>query len=251
MAGLATLFSARDRAGDGMAAALPAGLRLYAIGDIHGRDDLLAVLLDKIGMDAGEAPYQLVFLGDYVDRGPNSAQVLDRLIRLKSERPETTFLMGNHEQAMLDFLADPVESEAWLDWGGMAALESYGMTEPQMIDPLALRDEFSALLPESHLHFLLGLDLIHTCGDYIFVHAGLREGVALEDQLERDMLWIRQDFYMADPAAWRGRCIVHGHTPTQKPKDYGWRVNIDTGAVWTGKLTALCLEGTERRFVSS
>ncbi len=250
MAGLASIFRPKDKNRAGHPSA-PENMRLYAIGDIHGRDDLLAVLLDKISVDAAGAPYRLIFLGDYVDRGPTSAQVLDRLISLKSERPNSVFLMGNHEQAMLDFLANPKEMESWLDWGGMAALESYGMAEPQMVDVLAIREEFSTILPESHLHFLLGLELCFTCGDYIFVHAGLRSGIALENQLEKDVLWIRQDFYKADPVEWAGKCIIHGHTPTQKPKDFGWRVNVDTGAVWTGKLTAVCLDGTTRRFVTT
>ncbi|MEE9329160.1 MAG: metallophosphoesterase family protein [Parvularculaceae bacterium] len=249
MARLANIFKPKGKAEN--APTLPDGLRLYAIGDIHGRDDLLSVLLEKISIDAAGAPYRLVFLGDYVDRGPTSAQVIDRLIGLKTDRPETVFLMGNHEQSMIDFLADPYEMEAWLDWGGMAALESYGMEEPQMINVEAIRDEFSGLIPETHLHFLLGLDLCFTAGDYIFVHAGLRHGIELEDQIEKDMLWIRNEFYNADQSYWAGKCIVHGHTPTQKPKDFGWRINIDTGAVWTGKLTALHLEGTSRRFVTT
>ncbi len=226
--------------------------RLYAIGDIHGRADLLDQLIARLENEFQlEGDHQVIFLGDYVDRGNDSAGVLDRLIAFGEKYPETIFLKGNHEQAMLDFLAVPEETESWIDWGGQQALESYGIENVLTSSPSDLRDALADLLPDEHFNFLLNLALLYQDGDYVFVHAGLKPGRPIEQQRERDLLWIRGEFYNADGEEWTGKCIVHGHTPQNKPENISWRINVDTGAFSSGNLTAVILDGTIRRFIST
>lgn len=234
------------------AAKAPDGVRVYAIGDIHGRHDLLLDLMERIDRDA-DMPHRIIFLGDYVDRGETSADVLEHLITLKRERGDDIVLLrGNHEQAMLDFIAAPEETVSWIEWGGGATLQSYGIDKVVGEDPEDLRDRLIERLPDSHFRCLMDLANWHVEGDYIFVHAGMRAGIPLEQQREEDLLWIRNAFFEQKPGAFGQTCIVHGHTPNEDtPLDVGWRVNVDTGAVWTGKLTAVALEGTHRRFIST
>lgn len=231
----------------------PSGLRLYAVGDIHGRADLLDRLLADIDRDAagGDGRAQLIFLGDYIDRGPDSAGVIDRLVALGRERPETVFLKGNHEAVMLDFLADPWGASDWLSWGGVETLKSYGLSGSLLDDPDALADALRAQLPASHLVFLQSLELWRRFGDYFFVHAGVRPGAPLSAQTEQDLLWIRGEFHNAEPDERPDKVIVHGHHPMKKPLDAGWRIAVDTGACFTGRLTAVALEGETRRFIST
>lgn len=231
----------------------PEGLRLYAIGDIHGRFDLLSELMAMIRADAGGIPHRIIFLGDYVDRGDSSAQVIDYLIALKRDRGNRVVLLkGNHEQAMLDFIAAPDETFNWIDWGGAQTLESYGIADVMEQSPETLRDQLIEKLPDDHFKFLMELETWYEAGDYIFVHAGMRAGLPLHQQREQDLLWIRDAFFDLKPGTFGDTCIVHGHTPHEEtPLDAGWRINIDTGAVWTGRLTAVVLEGTERRYLST
>ncbi len=231
----------------------PNGVRVYAVGDTHGRADLLAQLCDRfeIEAEAEDLKHQFVFLGDYVDRGANSAGVIDQLLAFGQKHPKTVFLKGNHEEAMLDFLADPEGMEGWIEWGGLQTLESYGLASVDTRSPHSLRDELAEKLPDDHFRFLLDLGIYHEAGDYIFVHAGLRAGIALEQQSERDLLWIRGEFYNTSADDWGTRCIVHGHTPQNSPINISWRINVDTGAFNSGKLTAVVLEGEDRRFVST
>lgn len=237
---------------NGKMAAAPPGAKLYAIGDIHGCADLLDALIDKIEKDAGGLDAaQLIFLGDYVDRGPDSKGVLDRLIALKARAPRTVFLKGNHEAIMLDFLKDPSETLHWLDWGGEETLLSYGLRGILQKAPDELAEALKAQLPEAHADFLRNLALTHLEGDYLFVHAGLRPGVALEEQTEEDLLWIRGAFHHAADEDRPDQVVVHGHQPLKKPLDAGWRIDVDTGACWSGALTAVVLEGTKRRFIST
>ncbi len=230
-------------------AAIPDGARVYAIGDIHGRADMLEELMRAIAAETdGFERTQLVFLGDYVDRGPDSRNVIDSLIATGAAQPKTIFLKGNHEASLLDFLSHPEDLPHWLDWGGIETLESYDV-DPAL--PLAeLAAAFRRALPKAHYDFLNALTLMHRAGDYLFVHAGIRPGTPIEKQTEEDLLWIRGRFHNA-AAAERPECVVvHGHTPEDKPVDAGWRIGVDTGACYGGALTAVALEGRKRRFLS-
>jgi serine/threonine protein phosphatase 1 len=224
------------------AAGLPEGLRIYAVGDIHGRDDLLAELLDRIEQDACGAPFDrniLIFLGDYVDRGLQSKQVLDRLTGAGPAGFERVFLKGNHEQALLQFLSDAAFGKTWKYYGGLETLHSYGITELTLSDDPAdferARERFDAALPHAHRYF--------------FAHAGVRPGVALHRQIEEDLLWIREDFL--ESSSRYGKVVVHGHTPREEVVVRPNRIGIDTGAYMTGVLTALVLEGEGKRFLQT
>ncbi len=235
---------------------IPVGERVYAIGDIHGRVDLLDRLLVGIRADLKSfsgVRVRLVFLGDYIDRGPNSRKTIDRLLELRERYPDSRFLLGNHEEAMLNFLDDPKSGNAWLDFGGVETLNSYGVGTPTPRSSIAAlekaRDELEEAVPEEHLDFLDELELSTSIGDYFFAHAGVRPGVALEEQDRSDLLWIREEFLGSDWAP--GKIVVHGHTPDEKPLLGRWRIGIDTGAYATGKLTCVALEGATRRFLST
>ena len=212
-------FGARKREGPGREPSTDGPL-IYAVGDVHGRLDLLDDLLDQIAEDAskadGAAETVLVFLGDYVDRGDASRGVIDRLIGLAHvPGVELKALKGNHEQVMLDFLRDPEVGPGWVQQGGAATLASYGVAAPQTrvpADPWAEASKALArALPPEHLQFLNGLPLYAEYGDYVFVHAGLRPGVPLDRQSERDLLWIRAEFL--DETRPFPKVVVHGHPP--------------------------------------
>jgi serine/threonine protein phosphatase 1 len=236
------------------AAAVPDGLRIYAIGDIHGRADLLSDLFSQIDDDRGNFPKDRavhVFLGDYVDRGPDSREVIDMLIRRGREYP-SAFLWGNHETFLLDFLNDPTVFAEWRQFGGLQTVMSYGLTpslSPDEQERVALSSSLNRLFPDIHRRFLGSMKLSFTCGDFYFVHAGVRPGIALEHQREEDLLWIREDFLFHEGAF--DKFIVHGHTPVKEPDIRFNRINIDTGAYASGKLTCLVLERQEKRFLSA
>lgn len=232
-------------------ASAPPDVRLYAVGDIHGCAGLLDALLEKINADAGGMRRRLIFLGDYVDRGDQSKGVIDRLLAIRAREPETIYLKGNHEQAILDFLDAPGRNEDWLHWGGDKTLESYGAEDIWSKSPERLASELKDRMPEAHLDFLKSLELWRSLGDFVFVHAGFRPGVALDDQKEEDCLWIRAEFHNAAPNERPPQVVVHGHHPVKKPQDHGWRIAVDTGAVWSDSLTAVALEGVTRRFIST
>ena len=233
-------------------ASAPQGKKIYAIGDIHGRTDLLTRLLNLIADDAGGLDAaELIFLGDYVDRGPDSKGVVERLVSLQREKPETVFLKGNHEAVMLDFIRDPLDTLHWLEWGGEETLVSYDLRDDLDVPGGDFAAKCAEKIPPAHLDFLNTLSLYHIEGDYLFVHAGVRPGVALEDQREEDLLWIRERFHKAGRGERPPYTVVHGHHPVDKPLDAGWRIDVDTGACWTGKLTAVALEGDTRRFIST
>lgn len=233
-----------------MKASVPKGKTVYAIGDIHGRSDMLDELLWRIKDDAGSLyEAKLIFLGDYVDRGPDSRGVIDRLISLGQDYEDAVFLKGNHEALLLDFLAEPEDLPHWVEWGGAETLESYGLDTVGK-EYGALAEEFLEAAPQSHLDFLNGLKLTHIEGDYLFVHAGVRPGTPLEEQTEEDLIWIRKRFHNAAPSSRPDYVVVHGHTPTDKPDDAGWRIGVDTGACYGGLLTAVALKDNTRRFLS-
>jgi serine/threonine protein phosphatase 1 len=241
-------------------ASAPEGFRLYAIGDIHGRLDLLDQLLELIrGDQVGrpEAPVILIFLGDYIDRGPDSKGVVDRLIEGFPEAYSSVFLKGNHEDLLLSFVHDPTPNLSWLRNGGDAALLSYGVDQATISRAfLGYAEEvaeaaaaFRALLPAGHLEFYQSLQTSWRFGDYFFVHAGVSPEAPLEEQKEEDLLWIREPFLSSTRDF--GAVVVHGHTPTRFPQDFGNRIALDTYAVRTGKLTAVRVEGDVRRFLST
>lgn len=233
------------------------GRLVYAVGDIHGRLDAFDALLHVIGQDVlDSSPAQrpmLVLLGDYVDRGPASAQVIDRILRLETEPAfEVRALKGNHEEALLQFRDEPGFGQTWVEHGGSATLASYGVQPPATrTDPEAwetARLAFRAALPASHKAFYEGLELMIILGDYAFVHAGVRPGVPLERQVERDLLWIRAEFLQS--TAKFEKIIVHGHTPMEEPQLIaGRRIGVDTGAYATGLLTAVRLDDTGARML--
>ncbi len=248
------LFGKKDRASPPSTG----GRRVYAVGDVHGRHDLLEALLREIGRDVAATPPGaqplLVFLGDYVDRGPGSAQVVEAVLRLQDEGDfEIRALKGNHEEALLRFLDDPHFGSTWAEHGGSATLASYGVRPPATrTDPVAWADAaqaFAATLPAAHLDFYRTLDLMTEVGDYAFVHAGVRPGVALAHQEERDLLWIRGEFLQASGPF--GKVIVHGHTPMEEPQVTPHRLGLDTGAYATGVLTAVRLDEASQRFIQA
>lgn len=238
-------------------AKVPEGRRVYAVGDIHGRADLLDRLIAEISADAAQGGFEgrpiIVFLGDYIDRGFQSKEVIDGLLGEHLYGFETYFLKGNHEAAMIQFLSDPSIGPRWAEYGGIETLVSYGVRPPRsrtsMDDWGRAADELNAKLPAEHRAFLDNLDLSVRIGDYVFVHAGVRPGVALESQTEQDLLWIRDEFL--NDRRELGAVIVHGHTPAQKPYRDGRRVGIDTGAYLSGRLTAARFEHDTVEFITT
>jgi serine/threonine protein phosphatase 1 len=231
---------------------VPEGNRIYAIGDIHGRLDLLDSVLARIDEDMGMHPKSnaiRIFLGDYIDRGPDSKRVLDRLVDYCVTQP-TVCLMGNHEAFLREFLENPDVLNVWRHCGGLDTLLSYGLApkiETDAQDQRELASELDRILPSSHRAFLSGLKQCFIYGDFFFVHAGVRPGICLTKQSEDDLLWIREDFlFCADNF---GKVVVHGHTPVLEPDVRPNRINIDTGAYATGRLTCLVLEGDKIRFI--
>lgn len=231
----------------------PAGVGgelVYAIGDVHGCYELMKDLLAQLAADyAGRAQGRrpiLVFLGDYVDRGPQSARVMDALVWLQRRGDlEIHFLKGNHEQALLEFLDAPERGGPWIGFGGGETLLSYGIEPPAADAPagtyLAARDELLERMPASHLRLLQQLEPMVVIGDYAFVHAGIRPGTPLESQAENDLLWIRRGF--VDQPGPFGKVIVHGHTwLSEQPQLSEHRLGLDTGGYATGVLTAARIE---------
>jgi serine/threonine protein phosphatase 1 len=250
-------LSPRARPLGDLQALAPEGVRLYAIGDIHGRADLLARLHERIAADAADAPAgcrrRIVYLGDYVDRGLESRQVIDMLLAGPPPGFEAVYLKGNHEDCMLRFLEDWRTGPHWFQIGGDATVLSYGVRAVPGV-PAAERfqrasQDLNERVPEAHLKFLQRLELTHEAGDYVFVHAGLRPGVPLEEQDPEDLMWIRDPFLSGGDCG--GRLVVHGHSPARQPEVFAHRIGIDTGAFFTNLLTCLVVEGAERRFIDT
>lgn len=227
------------------------------MGDVHGRADLLVKLLEDLRADAAKGGFEgrpiLVFLGDYIDRGFQSKDVIDILLGELMSPFETYFLKGNHEAAMIQFLTDPSIGPRWAEFGGAETLVSYGVRPPRLRTSAEqwqrASEELNKVLPPEHLNFLNHLDLSVRIGDYVFVHAGVRPGVALDEQTEYDLLWIREEF-LADRRP-LGAVIVHGHTPATDPHRDSRRIGIDTGAYLSGKLTAARFEHEDVSFIST
>lgn len=225
---------------------LPNGIRIYAISDIHGCADLLQQMFTVIDKDLttiGSMRPIHVFLGDYIDRGPDSCRTIELLIE-RGRKHESVFLKGNHEEFLLDVLKDPAQFDQWKQFGGLQTLTSYGLKpslNPSAAEQAELIQELSARIPLHQHRFFEGLRARFVCGDFFFVHAGVRPGVPLAHQQEHDLLWIREEFLRSE--ARFGKYIVHGHTPVQEPDIRPNRVNIDTGAYATGNLTLLTVQG--------
>ena len=239
-----------------MTAKVAEGELVYAIGDIHGRSDLLGGLLGEIEADAARrdaAKKTLVFVGDYVDRGPDSCGVIERLLKGLPRGFAVHFLKGNHEALLLDFLDDAHRLDHWRRNGGEETMASYGVDVQRLTEtrarPEAWREAFLAKLSTAHFDFFRHLGLQLPVGDYLFVHAGVRPGVPLDAQAETDLIWIRDEFLDATEPF--GTVVVHGHTPAQAPVIRPNRIGIDTGAVFSGRLTALRLENGNQSFLQT
>jgi diadenosine tetraphosphatase ApaH/serine/threonine PP2A family protein phosphatase len=234
-----------------LAASTPAETRIYAIGDIHGRADLLREILERLDEDQWRRPIAYVteiFLGDYVDRGPDSKGVID-LLATRLVRHHSVCLRGNHEELMERFLREPSALDSWLKLGGVQTLASYGVV-PRRNGTESnedLRQRFFRAFPRTHQLFLQCLKPWVCCGDYLFVHAGIRPQVPFDQQTMEDLLWIREEF-LNSPLQ-HGKYIVHGHTPVAHPDVRPNRIDIDTGAWRSGTLTCVVLEGTSIQFL--
>ena len=237
---------------------VPLGYCLYVVGDIHGRNDLLGNLHQKIRADMAARQDDdhsiVVYLGDYVDRGPASREVIERLIDFDIPGASPVFLKGNHEDAMLGFLDDVDILREWVQYGGQATLFSYGVSvdgrmaaTPSMLEEI--QHQFRTLLPSHHRAFLQNLRLSHAFGDYMFVHAGINPSWPLEEQHPADLLWIRDEFLRS--SKYLGKVVVHGHTISKEPEFKPNRIGIDTGAYATGVLTALVLQKDQQRVLQT
>ncbi len=240
----------------GRAAAVPNNQRIYAVGDIHGRADLLIALMELIKKDTASCVGVnkcVVFLGDYVDRGSQSKQVIDYLIHKIPPELKAVFLRGNHEEAMLLFLSGDTDAgRGWLQFGGEETLVSYNVnpSHPRSsADLTTARLSLIEKLPALHRDFLISTQLSFTVGDYHFVHAGIKPGIPLDEQTSDDMLWIRNEFLSS--RADHGKIIVHGHSIRSKPDIQPNRIGIDTGAYSSNHLTCLILQNTQRHIIST
>lgn len=229
---------------------------IYAIGDIHGRADLLAAIHEQIATDAPRREAtrkQVVYLGDYVSRGADSRAVVDRVMAWLPQGFLRVTLKGNHEDLLLRFLAGELDAGGhWFDYGGQDMLSAYGVAiadrQARDVASLAeLRDRFAAALPPAHLAFFRALQVSHRAGDYCFVHGGIRPGVPLAGQDDHDQMWIRRMFLDSD--ADHGAIIVHGHSIAAHPVVRHNRIGIDTGAYHSGILTCLVLDGASAEFL--
>ena len=232
----------------------PSGVRVYAVGDIHGAAELVDQVLRKIDEDRGLHPVEKtleIFLGDYIDRGPDSRGAIDRLIARAEERP-CIFLLGNHELELLEFIKKPQRYRKWKSIGGVETLLSYGV-EPTILlsteRPDLVRDRLVERMPERHVRFFSKLNPSVEIGDYFFVHAGVRPGVGLKEQSMSDLLTIRKGFLESN--ADFGKVVVHGHTPVERPEVHPNRIAIDTGAYVSGRLSCAVLENDQTRFLAT
>ena len=252
---LKRLFQRRKSSQPIDSATIPEGRRVYAIGDVHGRNDLLQRLLDKIVKDDGErgaVESEIIFLGDLVDRGPDSAGVIETAMRARETFGNVRFLMGNHEEVYLAAASGEDKAVRFFNRiGGRETILSYDITmkEYMELDMTQLAQRIPDLFPRSHVEFIASFEDQITIGDYAFVHAGVRPGVPLSQQRPKDLRWIREDFLSAqDP---HEKIIVYGHTINDDVVETGTRIGIDTGAYYSEKLTALALQGSERWYLDT
>lgn len=227
-------------------ATLPANMRVYCVGDIHGRADLLMETLGRIDDDRQRRPVRHaleIYLGDYVDRGPDSSSVID-LLAVRLVRNRAICLRGNHEALLEAFLGGSAELDSWLPLGALPTLASYGVSPRSRTGSATeLRRSLANAFPRTHRLFLQCLRYSFCCGDFLFVHAGIRPDIPIDAQDPHDLLWIRDEFLSSTQH--HGKFIVHGHTPVPHPDIRDNRINIDTGAWRTGILTCIAIEGSE------
>jgi serine/threonine protein phosphatase 1 len=227
---------------------------LYAIGDVHGRLDLLAEMHAQIAaeiMRRRPDDWRIIHLGDYVDRGPESRGVIEFLVRQTAADGRVLSLAGNHDIGFLDFLAEPDRNGIFALYGGVETAQSYGVAL-ELADPVSFRSSWRALaaaVPSSHQDFLQALQFSVGFGDFFFCHAGIRPGVSLDTQDPLDLIWIRGDFHSHQELF--PKVVVHGHTPVSEPEICANRVNLDTGAFASGRLTALVIDGAEKRLLTA
>ncbi|HQS96670.1 MAG: serine/threonine protein phosphatase [Novosphingobium sp. 17-62-19] len=253
---LRSLFSSSGDAPEAIAmpvARVPQGQRVYAVGDIHGRLDLFEQLLQRIEADdAARRPADttLILLGDLIDRGPDSRAMVDRAMEL-AQSGNVRVLAGNHEEMLLVSMENDEALRHFLRHGGKETLFSYGLDPAEYSRSTLpdLRERMAALVPGEHIAFFHAMEDRIVIGDYLFVHAGIRPGVPIEEQATSDLRWIRREFL--DHADWHGHLVVHGHTITDAPDVQPNRIGIDTGAYASGRLTALGIEGGENWFISA
>jgi serine/threonine protein phosphatase 1 len=228
----------------------PEDTLVYAIGDVHGRLDLLEKMLDAIAAETRGRDWRIVHLGDYVDRGPHSSGVIDLLAAWTAVDNRVLALAGNHDVGFLDFLAMPEPAGLFASYGGVQTAQSYGV-KLDLNDAQGFRSSARALVsavPEAHRDFLGALKFSVALGDFFFCHAGIRPGVALDAQDREDLIWIRGDFHRYREL--HPKVIVHGHTPVGEPEVLPNRVNVDTGAFASGRLSALVIDGAQKRLLS-
>jgi serine/threonine protein phosphatase 1 len=233
----------------------PANSRAYAIGDVHGRLDLLRDLMSRIALDNAQRPVAktyVVFLGDLIDRGPDSRGVIDYLISDPISFGRPVFLKGNHEEFFLRILAGEDDTiPDWLSYGGYECCDSYGLGEGWILNvsPAKVQERLRSSVPDSHRRFLEGMADSFQFGDYLFVHAGIRPGVPIEAQSSKDLRWIREGFL--EDRTDHGVMVVHGHTIVEAAEEHPNRIALDTGAYRSGVLTALGIEGKDRWFLTA
>lgn len=238
-------------------ARVPENCRVYAIGDIHGRVDLLQkihdIILDDVVVVDSDIDLTVVYLGDYVDRGMHSREVIDLLIGEPLHGFKSVHLMGNHDKEMLDFLENLQLDASWLGLGGGATVYSYGVRVPRDVEVskrfIHIRDELRRHMPDSHLRFLKGLKASFSVGDYFFTHAAIDPGRALDNQKTEDLVWGNEKFLGYGDVF--EKMVVHGHTVVDKPVVYENRICVDTGAYLSNALTCLVLEDNTYRFIST
>ncbi|MCA1654769.1 MAG: metallophosphoesterase [Sphingomonadales bacterium] len=248
-------LKSRPSGGERALPCIPAGLRAYAIGDIHGRLDLLDRMLAAIHEDlAGREPAEnhLLILGDLIDRGPDSRGVVERLSHYHCRNVRLVVLSGNHEEVLLRLLQGEFGLlDDWLTFGGAETVQSYGL-DPDELHDIGGRAAIARIrgaIPEDHRHFLEAAVDTVKIGDYLFVHAGIRPAVHLSMQLQKDLRWIRQPFLDDDTD--HGFVVVHGHTISREVVERPNRIGLDTGAYASGRLSALGLEAGERWFLEA
>lgn len=252
---LKSLFKRKSRTRPLDIATIPAGRRVYAIGDVHGRNDLLQQLIGKIIDDdraRGKAESEIIFLGDLIDRGPDSAGVLETAMQLKQEIGSVRFLMGNHEEVYLQAASGSEKAARFFTRiGGKETILSYeiSMQEYMNLDSAALAERLPGLIPAHHIDFVKSFEDQIIIGDYAFVHAGIRPGVSMHEQKPKDLRWIREEFLSVKEP--HEKVIVYGHTINGDVIEKGNRIGIDTGAYYTEKLTALALEGDQRWYLDT